>query len=157
MISINLVCVGNLKEKFWKDACNEYAKRLSRFCKLKIIELDEQNNLSSTQKTLEREGEDILNHLSGKTILLAIEGKEYSSQEFSTKLEKLEQETSEITFVIGSSCGVSDKVKENIKDKISFGKATFPHNLARVMLLEQIYRAYMIKNGSTYHKWPFLN
>ncbi len=152
MISINLVCVGNLKEKFWKDACDEYIKRLSRFCKLNIIEIQEQNNLSSTEKTLEKEGQDILKHLSGKSILLDIEGKQYSSQEFSNKLQSLEQETSEITFVIGSSCGVSQEVKSNIKDKISFGKATFPHNLARVILLEQIYRAFMIKSGSTYHK-----
>lgn len=152
MITINIVCVGNLKEKFWKEACEEYQKRLSRFCKLNIIELAEQNNLGNDIKTLEKEGEDILKHISGKTMLLAIEGKQLSSEEFADKIEKETLTTSELTFVIGSSCGVSEKVKSGIKEKISFGKATFPHNLARVMLLEQIYRAFMIKNGSTYHK-----
>ncbi len=151
MMTIKIVCVGNLKEKFWREACEEYQKRLSRFCKLKIIELEEQNNLSS-QKTLEKEGEEILKHISGKTILLAIEGKQYSSEEFADKLEKEALTSSELTFIIGSSCGVSDGVKNIVKEKISFGKPTFPHNLARIMLLEQIYRGFMINNGSTYHK-----
>ncbi len=151
MMTINIVCVGNLKEKFWREACEEYQKRLSRFCKIKILELQEQNNLSN-QKTLQKEGEDILKHISGKPILLAIEGKQLSSEEFAEKLENEALTCSEITFIIGSSCGVSQEVKNYVKDKISFGKATFPHNLARVMLLEQVYRAYMINNGSTYHK-----
>lgn len=152
MITINVVCVGNLKEKFWKEACLEYQKRLSRFCKLNIIEIAEQNNLSSTEKTLEREGEDILKHLSGISYLMAIEGKQLTSKEFAKEIQKVELVSSELTFVIGSSCGVSDKVKNSIKNKLSFGKATFPHNLARVMLLEQLYRAFMINAGASYHK-----
>ncbi len=152
MITINIVCVGNLKEEFWRKASEEYQKRLSRFCKLNIIELAEQNNLSSIEKTLEKEGEDILKHLSGKNYLLAIEGKEYSSEDLAKVINNDMMETSEITFVIGSSCGVSDKVKSSIKNKVSFGKATFPHNLARIMLLEQVYRAFMINSGSSYHK-----
>lgn len=151
MMTINIVCVGNLKEKFWREACQEYQKRLSRFCKLKIIEIEEQNNLSP-QKTLEKEGSEILKHIFGKGILLAIEGTQYSSEDFAQKLEKEALTSSELTFVIGSSCGVSEEVKNAIKEKISFGKPTFPHNLARIMLLEQIYRGFMINNGSTYHK-----
>lgn len=152
MLTINLVCVGDLKEEFWREASKEYQKRLSRFCKLNIIELPEQNGLDSDAKTLEKEGEDILKHLQGKSFLLAIEGKEYSSIEFAQKLQNESLSSSQLTFVIGSSCGVSPKVKESIKEKLSFGKATFPHNLARIMFLEQLYRAFMINSGSSYHK-----
>lgn len=148
-MTINIVCVGLLKEKFWKDACAEYAKRLSRFCKLNIIEIDD---CGDDQKALAKEGEQILKHITPHTYLLAIEGAQQSSEEFARTLEGQAQQTSSLTFVIGSSRGVCQEVKDKIKDKISFGKMTYPHNLARVILLEQIYRAFMINSGSTYHK-----
>ena len=152
MITINLVCVGNLKEKFWQDASNEYAKRLSKFCKLNIIELAEQNKYENIEKIKEVEGEDILSHISGKTFLLEINGKEYASEDFASLIDKTSLDTSTMTFVIGGSYGTSKAVKDKIKDKLSFGKATYPHNLARVILLEQIYRSFMINGGGKYHK-----
>lgn len=152
MITINIICVGNLKEKFWADACNEYRKRLSKFCKCNIVELPEQNKYSIPTQIIEKEGEAILSHITINSVLLAIEGKEYDSEAFAHFIETQKQMTSELTFIIGGSYGVSDKVKQSVKTKLSFGKATFPHNLARVMLLEQIYRAFMINAGANYHK-----
>lgn len=152
MLTINIVCVGNLKEKFWQDAQNEYLKRLSKFCKINIVEIAEQNKYEDISKILQIEGEDILNKLSGQCFLLDIAGKELTSEEFAQKVEQVSLNNSVITFVIGSSYGVSPQVKNKIKDKLSFGKATYPHNLARVILLEQIYRCFMINSGSKYHK-----
>ena len=152
MITINLVCVGNLKEKFWQEACAEYSKRLSKFCKLNIIEVAEQNKFDNIEKIKEVEGEDIISRLNGKCFLLEINGKEFSSEEFAKEISKSSLEASTLTFVIGGSYGTSDAVKNKIKDKLSFGKATYPHNLARVILLEQIYRAFMINSGGRYHK-----
>lgn len=152
MITIKLVCVGNLKEKFWQNATDEYSKRLSKFCKLKIVELEEQNKYQDIEKIKEVEGKDILSYIEGKTFLLDINGKENTSEEFASIIQKTSLQASVITFVIGGSYGVSGEVKEKIKDKISFGKATYPHNLARVILVEQIYRAFMINSGAKYHK-----
>lgn len=152
MININIVCVGNLKEDFWKKACEEYQKRLSRFCNLKVIELAEQNKFDSIERIVTEEGEDILSHLAGNNILLDVKGKELSSEELAEKIKNDSLMSSEFTFVIGGSYGVSSEVKEKIKTKISFGKITLPHNLARVVLLEQIYRAFMINSNSKYHK-----
>lgn len=152
MIQIRLVCVGNLKEKFWKEGVDEYSKRLSKFCKLNIIELAEQNKYQDIEKIKEEEGKEILKNLTGKCFLLDLKGNILSSEEFSKEIEKSSQTSSCLTFVIGGSYGVSDGVKAQIKEKISFGKMTFPHNLARLMLVEQIYRAFMISSGSTYHK-----
>ena len=152
MISIRVVCVGNLKEKFWIDAINEYKKRLSRFCRLEIIELEEQNKFDNIEKIKAVEGEEILSKLEGKNILLDINGKNISSEEFAEKIEDLSMQSSTITFVIGGSYGVSEQVELQIKDKVSFGRATFPHNLARVILLEQVYRSFMINSNSKYHK-----
>lgn len=152
MININIVCVGNLKEKFWKDASSEYEKRLSKFCKLKIIEIEEQNRFLEIDKIKEAEGLKILEHLEGECFLLDLNGKEYSSEEFADRLEKISLSSSLITFVIGGSYGVSDKVKNMIKNKIAFGRVTYPHNLARIILLEQIYRVFMINSGAKYHK-----
>lgn len=151
MITINIVCVGHLKEKFWKDACEEYQKRLSRFCKLKIIELADIGG-EEVEQVLEKERRALEKYIDADSFLLAVEGKEYSSEQFAVLLEKQTLTRSELTFVIGSSYGVSDKIKQKINNKISFGRATYPHNLARVVLLEQIYRAFMINNGTSYHK-----
>ncbi len=152
MINVRLVCVGNLKESYWREAEGEYKKRLSKFCKLEIIELDEKNKFEVIERIKDAESEEILASLSGKSILLDINGKQISSEEFSQKIEKLSLTESTITFVIGGSYGVNQSVKTKIEDKISFGRVTYPHNIARVLLLEQIYRAFMILSGSKYHK-----
>lgn len=151
MININIVCVGSLKEKFWIDAVSEYGKRLSRFCKLKILELPQQEKFDK-QKCLEGEGDEILRAVRGYKVLLDIEGQQFTSNELAEKIEKVSLSNSEITFIVGGSYGVSEKVKEQVDFRLSFGKITLPHNLARVVLVEQIYRAFMITSGSTYHK-----
>ncbi len=152
MINIRLLCVGNLKEEFWQKAEKEYAKRLSKFCKLEIIECCEQNKYDDIEKIKEKEGEEIALNLKGKNILFDLGGKELSSEEFASRLENLALTNSTITFIIGGSYGVSEKIKQTVQDKISLGKMTFPHNLARIMLLEQIYRGFMINAGAKYHK-----
>lgn len=151
-MTIDLVCVGNLKEKFSKDEQAEYLKRLSAFAKVNIIEIKEQNALQNPVSILAKEGEEIAKNLQGYTIVCDINSKEYSSQQFAEKLSSLMQTNSHITFVIGGSFGVAEEVKNLCKEKMSFGKMTFPHNLFRIMLLEQIYRAFTIINGKTYHK-----
>lgn len=152
MITINIVCVGNLKEKFSKEEQEEYCKRLSAFCKLNIVELKEQNQFENCDLIVEKEGEEILKKIKGYTILCDINAKEIDSVEFSEKLTNLMQQTSTITFVIGGSYGVSKLVKEKCNERISFSPMTFPHNLFRIMLLEQIYRGFMISAGKSYHK-----
>lgn len=152
MINVTIVAVGNLKEKFFSSAQNEYLKRLSAFCKIKIVELKEFNELKNIDLIKEKEGEEILKHLSSYSILLDVAGKEMSSEELSKNIEKLSLNTSSLTFVIGGSYGVSENVKRACKQKISFSKMTFPHNLFRIMLLEQLYRAFTILNGKSYHK-----
>ena len=152
MITINVVCVGNLKEKFSLDEQNEYLKRLSAFCKVNIVELKEQNKYENISLIKEKEGEEIVKNLFGLSILCDVEGKCCSSEEFAKEIEKIALENSKITFVVGGSYGVSEKVKECCQKKISFSKMTFPHNLFRIMLLEQVYRAFTILAGKTYHK-----
>lgn len=145
MMKVNVVCVGKLKESYWREACAEYEKRLSRFCKLEIKELPERG-------TLKEEAADILKKLQGYVLVLAVEGKEMSSEEFALSVKKLQDEGKELTFVIGSSCGLDESVKGAADGKISFSKMTFPHQMFRVVLLEQLYRAFMINAGAEYHK-----
>lgn len=153
MIKYNIVCVGNLKEKFSRECQEEYMKRLSRFANVNIIELTERNNLNDVNSIILKESEDILNKLpKGYNILLDIKGELLSSEELSSKLEKLELFNDTINFIIGGSYGVSDLVKEKADYKISFSRMTFPHNLIRIMLLEQVYRAKTISNNMPYHK-----
>ena len=152
MMTINLICVGNLKEKFSKEEQEEYIKRLSAFCKLNIIEIKEQNQLENPELIKGKEGEDILKKIKGYSILCDIKSKEISSEMFAKKIEGLMQENSTLNFIIGGSYGVSDKVKNVVNEKISFSPMTFPHNLFRIMLLEQVYRAFTILSGKTYHK-----
>ncbi len=152
MITINILCVGNLKEKFSREEQAEYLKRLSAFCKVNIIEIKEQNKFENIELIKEKEGEEILKNLSGTTFLCDVQAKEVTSVEFAGIIEKLAQETSKITFVIGGSYGVSKKVKESCQKSVSFSKMTFPHNLFRIMLLEQIYRAFTIISGKKYNK-----
>ncbi len=151
-MNINLVCVGNLKEKFTRDCAAEYIKRLGAFCKLNVVEIKEQNVLENPALVLQKEGEDIIKNLKGFVILCDISGEEYSSEIFAEKLEKIFMENSTITFVIGGSYGVSESVRSHANARVSFSHMTFPHNLFRVMLLEQIYRAFTILAGKAYHK-----
>lgn len=145
MVKVTLVCVGKLKEAFWRDAVAEYAKRLSRFCKFEVKELAE-------GRSIEEEAEPILRACKGYTIALAVEGKGCSSEQFSKRLGALCDRGAELTFVIGSSCGLSARVKAAADELLSFSKMTFPHQLMRVILCEQIYRAFMISAGAEYHK-----
>lgn len=151
-MQIRLVCIGNLKEKFWQSATEEYKKRLQKFCNLQIIELDEQNKYQDVNKILSEEGKSIIANLGGYNILLDIEGKAYSSEDLANKIKQTLLFSSTITFIIGGSYGVSDEVKRSVQERISFGRITMPHNLARVVALEQIYRAFMINSGAKYHK-----
>lgn len=159
MIGINIICIGKLKEKYLADAANEYIKRLKVLCSLKIIELSEEktaNDPSPAQisKTIEEEGKRILEKIpdNSYTIALCIEGKELTSSEFSKKTEDISMRFSTINFVIGGSYGLSDSVKQKSDFKLSMGRMTFPHQLFRVMLLEQIYRAFQISRNTKYHK-----
>ena len=145
MQKVNIVCVGKLKEKFYGDAVAEYCKRLSRFAALTIRELPE-------KRTLSEEGLLILRELRGYTIVLAVEGKKLSSEALAEKVRQLCNAGKEITFVIGSSCGLSEEVKAAADFLLSFSDMTFPHQLMRVILCEQIYRAFMINAGCEYHK-----
>ena len=145
MIKIKVVAVGSLKEKFFDDACNEYLKRISRFASISVCQLKEKH-------TLEEEGECILKACEGYVIVLDVKGKKMSSPDLSNVIENAKMTNASITFVVGSSCGLCDSVKNAANLKLSFSDMTFPHQLFRVMLLEQIYRALCIGAGVTYHK-----
>lgn len=145
MQKINIVCVGKIKEEFYRDAVTEYLKRLSRFAKVEVKELAE-------GKDLEEEAQSILRAAKGYLIALCVEGKKVSSEGLASQIKTLSDKGEEITFIIGSSCGLSNAVKNEADFKLSFSDMTFPHQLMRVILLEQIYRAFMINSGSTYHK-----
>lgn len=145
MNKVNVVCVGKIKEEYLRAAIAEYSKRLSRFCKLEIKELAEGKNLKE-------EALAIIKAAKGYKIALCVEGGQLSSPALAETVKKLTDKGEEITFIIGSSCGLDDGVK-NIADlKLSFSPMTFPHQLMRVILLEQIYRSFMINSGSEYHK-----
>lgn len=153
MLKINIICVGSIKEKFFIDAINEYKKRLSRFCLFNVYEIQEEANEKSITKKIDKESEKLLTACKGDIILLDREGKMISSEELANCLDKLSTlGTSEISFVIGGSNGVNEKLKNTAKYTFSFGKITFPHQLFRVVLLEQIYRAFTITGGLPYHK-----
>ena len=145
MFKVHLVCVGKLKESYLREAVGEYAKRLTRFCALDIRELPE-------RATLQEEAPDILRAAKGHVIALAVEGKACSSEEFASKIAAVRDRGEELTLLIGSSYGLAPEVKSAAKELFSFSKLTFPHQLMRVILLEQLYRAFMILSGSEYHK-----
>lgn len=158
-MNITIVCVGKIKEKFFTDAINEYAKRLSRFCKLDIIEVKDvkiPDNASEKEceTILEKEGEQILSKIPKDSYIipLCIEGKEFSSPDLAKKISSVSMEKSHITFIIGGSLGMTDQIKAMGSLKLSFGKMTLPHQLMRVVLLEQIYRAFKINANESYHK-----
>ena len=156
MLKVNLICMGDIKESYLREAINEYSKRLSRFCDLKIIELKEHIAPSSSgadvQKALLKDAEEIKKHLKGHIICLDVQSKMLSSEEFSKKIEKLCLTSGEISFVIGASNGIHDSIKLSSNEKISFSPMTFPHQLMRVIFLEQLYRSFTILNNIAYHK-----
>ena len=145
MQKIYFVVVGKIKESFYREAVAEYVKRLSRFAKVEIKELPEGANPNA-------EASEILRACKGYTIALAVEGEKISSEGLAKKIKTLSDQGKEISFVIGSSCGLSDEVKKAADYKLSFSDMTFPHQLMRVILAEQVYRAFMINAGATYHK-----
>lgn len=160
MLNINIICIGKLKEDYLRSACAEYSKRLQAFCKLNIIELNpchlpEEPNQSQIDAALNEEAERILSK-TGKSdyiIAMCIEGKEISSEALSAKIDEIALSGSgTVSFIIGGSHGLSPKVKQEAKLRLSMSPMTFPHQLARVMLLEQIYRSFMISSGGKYHK-----
>ena len=152
MLKINLITVGNLKDKFFIEACEEYSKRLTRFCNLKITELKEYTNLENVEQIKNAEGEEILKAVRGYVILMDVNGTLISSEQLADKIERISLNGGDVSFVIGGSYGVSEKVKQRANELISMSKMTFPHRLFRVMLLEQIYRAFTINNNIKYHK-----
>lgn len=160
MQRVTVLCVGKLKEKFYIDAAAEYVKRLQRHCKLELIELPEQRlpddpSPAEIQKALRAEGDAIREKLpkSGAVIALCIEGKPCSSQELSRRMADLAvQGKTQLTFLIGGSVGLDEDLKRRADWRLSMSPMTFPHHMARIMLLEQIYRAYQIADGTKYHK-----
>lgn len=145
-MKINIVAVGKLKEKYWVDAINEYSKRLSRFAEITVCEIPE-------GRSLIEEGKNILKKAVGYIIVTDIEGKALSSTEIADVISNnLIKGVSEFSIIIGSSEGLSDEVKNAADIKISFGKITYPHQLMRVIVFEQVYRAFTIINKLTYHK-----
>lgn len=159
-MKVTIYSVGKIKEKYFTDAIKEYSKRLGRYCKLEIVEVSDEKTPDGASELLEnqikeREGERLLKNIRDDVYLiaLAIDGKMYDSVGFSKKIEQLGiQGKSHIGFVIGGSLGLSDSVMKRADEKISFSKMTFPHQLMRVVLLEQIYRGYRIMKGEPYHK-----
>lgn len=147
---IKLICVGKVKENFYKEAIKEYIKRLSKYTKLNVIEIDDEPNING----IEKECLNILKNINDKdyVITLEINGNMLTSEELSSKIDNILINNSNIDFVIGGSYGLSDKIKQRSNYKLSFSKQTFPHQLFRVMFLEQLYRAFKIKNNETYHK-----
>lgn len=157
-MKIRILCVGKIKEKFYTAAVDEYVKRLGRFCKTEIVETAEcaayKTDLTDgeIEKIKKTEAKELLAKIEGFGICLDIGGREMSSTDFAAELQKIKNVSSAITFVIGGSYGMDDSVKQACGMKMSFGKCTFPHQLMRVILCEQIYRAFMINSGSAYHK-----
>ena len=150
---IKIITVGAIKEKYLKDAIEEYTKRISKYTNIEIIEVKDEG-LVEPQKAMDLEGEKIKKYISPRdyVITLEIEGKQLTSEEFAQKINSIYLESSNITFIIGGSYGISKEIKNMSNFKLSFSKMTFPHQLFRVNLLEQIYRAYKINNNESYHK-----
>ncbi len=159
-MKITIISVGKIKEKYYRDAIKEYEKRLSRYCKLEIIEVEDEKTPDKASDALEdqikaKEAERILKHIKDDAYLITLEiaGEMHNSEELAQKIEKLgTQGVSHIQFVIGGSLGLHNGVCNKADFALSFSKMTFPHQLMRVILLEQIYRSYRINNGEPYHK-----
>ena len=158
-MTVRIVCVGKLKEKYFEDACAEFIKRLSRFCTLDVVEVADEKapeSLHPADEDLvrEKEGRRILKAIGQKdfVVALAIDGRQMTSEQFSAYLSEKEAEARPLTFVIGGSLGLSPEVYARANAKISFSKMTFPHRIARLLLLEQLYRGFKILHNEAYHK-----
>lgn len=159
MLNIKIITIGNLKEKYWTAACEEYAKRLSRFCRFDIVELAEAKLPSDPSdgeiaRALDTEGTAILAAIPPRAhkTALCVEGKSFSSPDLARLIERTSNISSELVFIIGGSYGLADKVKSACDVRMSFSPMTFPHQLMRVILCEQLYRAMTINNNIKYHK-----
>ncbi len=159
MLNIQIICVGKLKETYLKNAIAEYSKRLSKYCKLSILELPDEKipdklNITISENIKSKECTNIINHLKDNSYIIALDlnGKQFSSEEFSEKLDNISMINSNITFIIGGSLGLNTELLNKCDLKICFSKMTFPHQLIRVFLLEQIFRAFKISNNESYHK-----
>ena len=151
MLTINIICTGKIKEKFFRDAVDEYSKRLSKYCKLNILELPDEKipdklNSSISEEIKNKECKNVLEHIKKDSyiICLDLKGKQLSSEEFSKNIENISMQSSNITFIIGGSLGINEKLLNISNQKICFSKMTFPHQLIRIFLLEQIFRAFKI-------------
>lgn len=156
-MAFTVVAVGKLKEKFWKAACEEYLKRLQPYMRTSVVEVADIDpaRAGGVDQARRKEGEEVLSAVPAHShmVLLAIDGKERSSEDLSARLDELlVRGKSDISFVIGGSDGVSEEVRARADETLSFGPITLPHNLARVVLLEQLYRAQKISRGEPYHK-----
>ena len=160
MLHINIICVGKLKEKYLQEALSEYSKRLSKYCSLKITELPDEklpNNINDSLSNIikEKESNNIISHIEKNSyvICLDLKGKQYTSEDFSRKITDISlNNSSNITFIIGGTLGLSNDVLNISNELICFSKMTFPHQLIRIFLLEQIFRAFKISNNETYHR-----
>ena len=159
MLNIKFITVGSLKEDYLQSAAAEYSKRLGGFCRFELVELKEEKlpdspSENEIKKALDKEAEKIFSEIPARAqkIAMCIEGKQLSSPELAEKLEKISVSTSDVVFIIGSSFGLSDKVKSSADLSLSVSKLTFPHQLMRVILLEAVYRALNISKGTKYHK-----
>ena len=158
MLHIDIVCVGKIRENYLKDAISEYSKRLSKYCVLNIVELPDEKlppklNDSLANEVKAKESNLILSHIKKDSYVIALDlnGKNYSSVEFSDKIQNLSSKTSHITFLIGGSLGMTKDLLSSCNELVCFSKMTFPHQLIRVFLLEQLFRAFKIANNETYH------
>ncbi len=158
MLKINILCIGKLKETYLKDAINEYSKRLSKYCYLNFIELPdepipEKSNITIENQIKDLESKHIIEHIPKGSYIICLDltGKPYSSEEFAQKINNIQITNSCLTFIIGGTLGVNENLKNICNEKICFSKMTFPHQLIRVFLLEQIYRSFKINNNEKYH------
>jgi rRNA large subunit m3Psi methyltransferase RlmH len=159
-MNVSIICIGKLKEQYWKDAIREYSKRLGSYCSLEIVELKE-SRLSANASTadelavIQAEGEEILGKIKDNTYVISLEinGKKLSSEKLAEKIGDMGMSgNSDVTFVIGGSLGLSEEVSRRANFKLSFSDMTFPHQMMRVILLEQIYRSFKILRNEPYHK-----
>ena len=150
---IKIICIGKIKEKYLREAIEDYVKRIKKYTNFEIIELKDEND-QDIKKAIKVEGENILKYVNTKDYIITLEvkGEQLSSEKFAEKITKINIDYSNICFIIGGSNGLSEDVLKKKKFSLSISKMTFPHQLFRVILLEQIYRAYKIKNNETYHK-----
>ena len=158
MLNINIICIGKIKEKYLKDAIDEYSKRLKKYCNLNIVELQDEKLPDKLYESLlnevkEKECKKMIDTIKKDSYVIALDlqGKEYTSEQFAEKIERISLINSTITFLIGGTLGFNDEIKKIAHEQVCFSKMTFPHQLMRLFLVEQIYRAFKIAKNETYH------